>query len=280
MLQGTRISRGCRGCRAEDGKCVSVWILFGAVHYMHWNVFCEAEPDGDGVCLLQLFLWSIGECAGGLGPVRLRWTRKGTSIWLARVDGVPLTNSFQQGIGGSFAAEFAPDGKTLLFSTLLGGAVFGSSDRPLGMQVAPDGTMFLAGVADAQDFPFTPDAVSHPTYPGSNLYLYAAAIGPSRNGFQFSTVLGMGSLTATAMDANGKFYVAGSFTQGSIPFKNPVATESPVGAYIMELDSTGALINSTAFGGHNVSQVPNGMGVDAAGNLYVAGVPNGIQFAS
>ena len=195
-------------------------------------------------------------------------------------DGVPLMNSFQQGIGGSFAAEFAPDGKTLLFSTLLGGAVFGSSDRPLGIQVAPDGTMFLAGVADAQDFPFTPAAVTHPTYPGSNLYLYAAAIGPSQTGFQFSTVLGMGSLTATAMDANGRFYVAGSFTQGSIPFKNPVATESPVGAYVMELDSTGALINSTAFGGHDVSQVPSGMAVDAAGNLYVAGVPNGIAFGS
>ena len=195
-------------------------------------------------------------------------------------DGVPLMNSFQQGIGGSFAAEFAPDGKTLLFSTLLGGTVFGNGDRPLGMQVAPDGTMYLAGVADAQDFPFTPDAVTHPIYPGSNLYLYAAAIGPSRNGFQFSTVLGMGSLTATAMDANGKFYVGGSFTQGSIPFKNPVAMESPVGAYIMELDSTGNLINSTAFGGHNVSQVPNAMGVDAAGNLYVAGVPNSIQFGS
>jgi hypothetical protein len=241
--------------------------------------FAKLNPTGTAFVFSSYF---YGPSAGVLETWASAIALDGQgNIYLAGPgDGVPLMNSFQQGIGGSFAAEFAPDGKTLLFSTLLGGAVFGSSDRPLGMQVAPDGTMFLAGVADAQDFPFTPDAVTHPTYPGSNLYLYAAAIGPSRSGFQFSTVLGMGSLTATAMDANGRFYVAGSFTQGSIPFKNPVATESPVGAYIMELDSTGALINSTAFGGHNVSQVPNGMGVDAAGNLYVAGVPNGIQFGS
>ena len=195
-------------------------------------------------------------------------------------DGVPLVNSFQQGIGGSFAAEFAPDGKTLLFSTLLGGTLFGTTDQPPGMQVAPDGTMFLAGVADAQDFPFSPNAVTHPTYPGSNLYLYAAAIGPSRSGFQFSTVLGTGFLTSTAVDANGRFYVAGNFTQGSIPFVNPVATESPVGAYIMELDSTGALINSTAFGGHDVSQVASGMAVDAGGNVYIAGIPTTVQFGA
>jgi hypothetical protein len=188
-------------------------------------------------------------------------------------DGVPLRNSFQQGIGGSFAAEFAPDGKTLLFSTILGGTVFGTTDQPLGMQVGPDGTIFLAGVADAQDFPYTPVAMMHELYSGATQNMYAAGINPGRTGFTFSTDLGQGNVYATAMDAHGNFYVAGRFSQGSLPFKNAVAADIESGGFILELNSAGALVNSTAFGGRTTAQPPTAMAVDGAGNIYIAGIP-------
>ena len=152
----------------------------------------------------------------------------------------------------------------------------GTADTSPGMQVAPDGTIFLAGNADNHDFPYTPVALMHQLYPSvlyGPTYLYAAAINPAHTGFIFSTNLGTGNVASTALDANGKFYIGGSFGGGSIPLKNALVSDISGGGYIVELDSTGALINSTAFGGHDTAQGPSGMAVDGSGNIYIAGVP-------
>jgi hypothetical protein len=187
-------------------------------------------------------------------------------------DGVPLKNSLQSGIGGSFVAEFAPDGKTLLFSTLLGGYVTGTADTGPGMQVASDGTIFLAGIVDNYDFPYTPVALMHALYPSSGpINMYAAAIDPAHTKYIFSTMLGTGTVTSTALDPSGNFYVGGTFGAGSIPSKNALDSDLSVGAYILELDRTGALVNSTAFGGRNYEQVPSGLAVDGVGDIFLAG---------
>jgi hypothetical protein len=190
---------------------------------------------------------------------------------------VPLKGSLQNGIGGSFAAEFGPDGKTLIFSTLLGGTTI-QTDYLTGMQVGPDGTIYLAGAQIAQDFPYTSNAFLHPIYPigyaQSKTYIDAVAINPGHTGYTYATYLGQGWVTSTAVDAKGDFFIGGTFSLGSIPLKNALVSDVAVGAYILELDPTGSLVNSTAFGGYDVPQPPTGMAVDADGNIYVAGAPS------
>jgi hypothetical protein len=194
---------------------------------------------------------------------------------------VPLKGSFQDGTGGSFVAEFAPDGKTLLFSTLLGGDTF-VADTLGQIQVGSDGTIYLAGSQIAPDFPYTVEAYRHPTYPigyaESKQYIFASAINPAHTGYTWSTYLGEGFVNATAIDTKSNFYIAGSFGLGSLPFKDAVAADSPgSGAFILELTPKGDLVSSTGFGGRAISQVPNGMAVDPSGNIYIAGTPNSLS---
>jgi hypothetical protein len=194
---------------------------------------------------------------------------------------VPLKGSFQDGTGGSFIAEFAPDGKTLLFSTLLGGDTF-VADTLGQIQVGSDGTIYLAGSQIASDFPYTVEAYRHPVdpieYAQSKQFLFASAINPAHTGYTWSTYLGEGFVNVTAIDKNDNFYVAGSFGLGSLLFQNAIATDGPgSGAFILELTPKGDLVSSTGFGGRTISQVPNGMAIDPSGNIYVSGTPNSLS---
>lgn len=198
-------------------------------------------------------------------------------------DGVPLKGSFQYSVGGSFVAEFAPDGKTLLFSTLLGGNTI-QPDSVSGIQIGPDGTIYVAGSQIAQDFPYTLNAYRHPIYPIGyaqfKQYIFAIAINPNHSDYTWSTYLGQGIVSSTAIDAKGNFYVAGNYSQGSVLFKNALAADTTSGGYILELDPTGALVTATGFGGQNIGEVPAAMAIDPSGNLYIGGNAGGSNLAS
>lgn len=205
------------------------------------------------------------------------------NIYLAgNGDSVPIKGSLQYGMGGSFAAEFGPDGRTLLFSTLLGGTTI-TEDSLSGLQVAPDGTIYLAGSQIAEDFPYTANAYRLSTYPigyaQSKQYIFASAINPQHTGYSWSTFLGQGSVTATSIDQKGNFYVGGTFSIGSVLYKDALASDSTTGAYIIQLDPAGGLVNATSLGGKNTYQVPSGLRVDSNGNIILAGVLNGAYWS-
>ena len=227
--------------------------------------------------IFSSYFYSPGQINSETFATSIARDADGNIYFAGNGDSVPLKGSFQYATGGSFAAEFAPDGKTLIFSTLLGGNTI-LPDTVSALQVGPDGTIYLAGSQIAQDFPYTVSAYRHPIYSigyaQSKQYLFATAINPARTGYTWSTYLGQGSVTSTAIDTTGDFYVAGSFSLGSVLLKNALAADTTTGAYILELDPTGALVTATGLGGRNVSQVPSGMAVDSVGNIYVAGVPS------
>jgi len=245
--------------------------------------FAKLNPTGTA-WVFSSYFYSPGQINSETLATSITRDSAGNIYFAGDGDSVPLKGSFQYGTGGSFAAEFAPDGKTLIFSTLLGGSTVLQPDTVSALQVGPDGTIYLAGSQIAQDFPYTVSAYRHPIYPvgyaQSKQYIFASAINPAHTGYTWSTYLGQGSVSSTAIDAAGNFYVAGGFGRGSVLLKNALAADTTGGAYILELDPTGALVTATGFGGRNVSQVPSGMAVDSAGNIYVAGSPNGAGISS
>ena len=181
-------------------------------------------------------------------------------------NGVPAMLPLERRVGNSFVAEFAADGKTLLFSTTING------EYPYGLQVGADGTIYVAGQESEDDFPFTANALLLPNHHNSSGG-FAMAINPAHTGLTYSTYLGPGSVNGTTMDANGNLYLAGRYSQNGIPLLNSVVTGMSSGGYVIELNSAGSLLFSTAYGGTDISEVPVGVALDGAGNIYIAGTP-------
>jgi DNA-binding beta-propeller fold protein YncE len=86
-----------------------------------------------------------------------------------------------------FVSKLTPDGRSLLYSTLLGGA---AEDWSSGLHLATDGSVYLAGRTWSADFPTTPDALS-----------------PSLNGGRAGFV--------ARLSANGRWLLYGSYIGGS-----------------------------------------------------------------
>src|SRR5262249_4606748 len=78
----------------------------------------------------------------------------------------PTANGYQssrQGFQSAFAARFSPDGKTLIYSTYLGGNVFNNqqgaaSSAAAAIALDGAGSVYLTGQTDASDFPVTAGA--------------------------------------------------------------------------------------------------------------------------
>jgi len=107
----------------------------------------------------------------------------------------PLAQPWQFGDGDLFLAEFAPDGKTLLFSTRLGGSgdIQPRFDSLTGMVIGPDGVVYLIGDSDIPDFPFSLNSFSLPQAPFGRYAssgMYVLAVNPSLTGFKYSAYLG------------------------------------------------------------------------------------------
>ncbi len=130
----------------------------------------------------------------------------------------------------AFVTKFAPDAKTLIFSTYLGGT--GGNDRAASIAVDSHGNAFVVGSAGSHDFPVTSGAyqtVCNPVFSGPNVEVpncdaggsaaFVSKLGPT-GALLYSTFLsGTNTNTyalAVAVDKTGRAYVAGQTYPGSV----------------------------------------------------------------
>jgi hypothetical protein len=131
----------------------------------------------------------------------------------------------------AFVTKFAPDGKSVIFSTYLGGTV--GSDQASSIAVDSSGNAIVVGTTGSNDFPVTSGAyqtvcnpkfsspnVEAPNCPGgAGIAAFVSKFSPS-GALLYSTFLS-GSNTnttafAVAVDTTGRAYVAGVTFPGSI----------------------------------------------------------------
>jgi hypothetical protein len=229
--------------------------------------FAKLNPTGDGYVFASYFANpdhnTAATFANGIG-----FDNAG-NIYLAGQGDPPILNPWQIG-GALFVAKFAPDGKTLLFSSGFGGA----NGSLAGVAVGADGTLFLAGRAFS-DFPFTLNSFRMVQDNGNGMF--AAAVDPTLTKFTYATYLGDGNLNALFLNpVNNHLYVAGEGVQNLPPFTRAVVSDAgfqpgnPFG-FAMELDALGVPVTVTQFGGQLTSETPTAIAADAAGNVYLAG---------
>jgi hypothetical protein len=132
----------------------------------------------------------------------------------------------------AFITKFAPDGKSVIFSTYLGGTV--GADQAASIAVDSSGNAIVVGTTGSNDFPVTSGAyqtvcnpkfvgapgVESPNCPGGSGYAaFVSKFSPS-GALLYSTFLS-GSNTQTtayavALDTSGRVYVAGDTMPGAI----------------------------------------------------------------
>ena len=177
------------------------------------------------------------------------------------------TSNCAYGLTEGFAGKLSADGKTLLYSTYLGGS---KCDAGNGIVVDASGSAVVAGATSSLDFPVSPGAPQGKPF-GSDSWsgAFAAKLSPDGDRLVYSTYLGEYSLGAAgvALDASSNAYVAFPSSANSEGMYSAAA-----GAFVMKLNAAGTSKQYTASIG---PVVPSAIAVDAAGNAYTTGSTQG-----
>src|SRR5215212_3695851 len=174
----------------------------------------------------------------------------------------------------AFAMKLNATGTALVYSTYLGPII------GIGIAVDSAGNAYIAGQANG-DYPTTPGAFQ--TVPGGSSDGFVTKLNSTGTALIYSTFLGGSGFdvaTEIAIDAGGNAYVTGQAGPGFPVTSGAFQTSfgGNIDAFVTKLNAAGtALVYSTLLGGSN-TDAANGIAVNPAGNAYVVGVSNSLNF--
>jgi len=192
----------------------------------------------------------------------------------------PLKNAFQSSflaIGDTaFVSKLTPDGKSLVYSSYLGG-----SNRELGNGIAIDaqGNAFMTGQTNSTNFPVRNAFQANFGGGGADCFLSKVS---SVGSLLWSTNFGGSgseSCYAAAVDGTGNVFIAGESNSFDLPLKNASQTfftqrNGFTTPFVARFTTNGGLLTSSYLGGP-VAGSARSVAIDAAGAVYIGGVADG-----
>ena len=193
----------------------------------------------------------------------------------------------------AFVTELSPDGKTILYSTFLGGSM---ADGATGITVDSSGNVFLTGFTNSSDFPTTSGAFQ--TVRRGQSDIFVSKLNSTGSALLYSTLIGGAKddiPMGIAGDSSGNAYIGGitfstdfPATNGSFQsaIKNGACVKSVAygytytcpDAFVAKLNNTGtSLAFATYLGGSNADGATS-IAVDSTGAAYVTGVTESTDF--
>jgi len=184
-----------------------------------------------------------------------------------------------EGYSGAFVTKVNATGKSIDFSTYLGGS---SLDSGTSIDVDNSGNVYITGYTESDDFPTVASIFG--SYAGGG-DAFITKINASGSSLVYSTYLGGssrdGSHGVIAVDDSGNAYISGGTESNDFPTASAIYERHAGGtgdAFITKIDASGSsLIYSTYLGGSGFDRV-NGIAVDTGGSAYIAGFTNSTDF--
>jgi hypothetical protein len=182
--------------------------------------------------------------------------------------------------GDAFVTKLDPMGKSLVYSTYLGGS---KEESVGGIAINPQtGDVWVAGVTWSPDFPLTNDAARASLAGNTDVFL--TRLNSTGSALTYSTLFGGSGgdgVVALALDQQGSIFIAGGTTSPDFPV-TPETLHKPIGTngvlYIARLSPDGANIIYAATMGNTGSDHLNGFAVNLAGETYIAGATSSDDF--
>ncbi len=157
----------------------------------------------------------------------------------------------------------------------------------MGITLDASGNLYLTGLTASTDFPHTSDLTTHNIL--TNMNCFVTKLNPASNAILYSTLIGGSNFdgcSSVGVDSAGNAYVVGVTGSSDFPTVNPVQSSlqgsqiNPYNAdaFVAKLSPDGTkLLYSTYLGG-NGADVASSVAVDAAGNAYLTGSTQSLDF--
>ena len=178
----------------------------------------------------------------------------------------------------AFVTKFAPDGRTLVYSTFLGGC--GGREQGMGIAVDGAGNAFVAGITESNDFPTTAGAFQRT----GTFDAFVTKLNPAGSALVYSTYLGGEDVDrgwGIAIDNSGNAAITGDTKSRNFPTTNalyPTYRGGLSDAFVSKLNPTGtALVFSTYLGG-SLTDEGRGIASQGNGNVFVTGNTSAYNF--
>lgn len=195
---------------------------------------------------------------------------------------------FGGGLWDVFVSKLSPDGRSLVYSTYLGGdggnqQAFGD----VGWAIAVDASRSAYVTGDGTpNFPITPGAFQT-TCKGGVLNAFVSKINPAGSSLVYSTYVGGSSSfdwgDAIKVDAEGNAYVGGNANSSDFPITAGAFQKSYRGGtdgVVFRLNPTGSALQYSTFLGGSAYEVIQSIALDKAGDAYVTGITYSSDFPS
>ncbi len=207
------------------------------------------------------------------------------------VDDFPTTpaafNRTYAGGDDGWVAKITPDGRALVYSTLLGGT---GDDVPYAIRVDPDGGTFVTGETSSPDFPVTPGAfqarvtpAGWANDPSAARDAFVTRLSADGSRLAYSTLYGgrgEDSPEEMVVDARGHAYVAGYSTSPDLPMTAGAVQRRNVSfqnGFLAEFSTTGTdVLYATYLGGGG--EFVTGLAWRNATTLILAGITRSDTF--